>query len=99
MNSKIACVSDREDFFLGFELVGIQNFKKKDLEKLIDKKNNYSLIILDEKIFKSLNIKLKYFIENEINPIFIILNENSNNKSKLRSMIKKTFGIDIMKNN
>ena len=94
--SKIVVVGD-EDFTLGFELVGIESFPFEDFEKLIAKDSQASILIINEKDYSTLSLKLKSQVDRLLKPIVVILSEDDIKGSNLREAIIRALGVDLLK--
>jgi vacuolar-type H+-ATPase subunit F/Vma7 len=86
-----------EDLTLGFSMIGVDSFKKNDIEKLLVPDTEYGILLIEEKIFERLNLVLKRRMEFSRKPIVIILTEDKKGGINLREKIVKSLGIDLMK--
>lgn len=94
--NKIAVVGD-EDFTLGFELVGIESFLMDKFETLINKSSDYGIVVISQKDYDSLSIKLKNQVDKLLKPIVVILSEDDIKGGNLRDSIIRALGVDLMK--
>ena len=94
--NKIVVVGN-EEFTLGFELIGIESFELIELEKLISKGNEIGIVIINQKDYDSLSIKLKNDITKLLKPIIVILSADDIKGNTLKEKIIKTLGVDLMK--
>lgn len=96
-NSKIVVVGS-EEFTLGFELVGIEQFSLDKLESLIStKNNNIGIIIISEKDYNLQSQKIKNMIDKLIQPIVVILSDEDIKGNNLREQVMRVLGVDLMK--
>lgn len=94
--NKIVVVGD-EDFTLGFELIGIESYELIELEKLISKGNEIGIVIINQKDFDTLSIKMKNDISKLLKPIVVILSADDVKGNTLKEKIIKALGVDLMK--
>lgn len=94
--SKIAVVGD-EDFTLGFELVGIESFPMDKFETLINKTSDFGIVVISQKDYDGLSIKVKTQLDKLLKPIVVILSEDDIKGGNLRDSIIRALGVDLMK--
>ncbi|MCA9458962.1 MAG: hypothetical protein KC589_04110 [Nanoarchaeota archaeon] len=94
--SKIVVVG-KEDFTLGFELVGIEARPLKDLELLLSKTEDTGIIVILREDYDTLTLKVKNQIEKILKPIVVILSADDIKGNSLRDQIIKSLGVDLMK--
>ncbi len=94
--SKVIVVGE-EEFTLGFELVGIEAKPLEELETLLSNKEEIGIIILSQKDYDTLSLKVKNQIEKLIKPIVVILSADDVKGNSLREQIIKSLGVDLMK--
>lgn len=96
-NSKIVVVGS-EEFTLGFELVGIEQFPLDKLESLIStKNNNIGIVIISQKDYNVQSQKIKNIIDKLIQPIIVILSDEDIKGNNLREQVMRVLGVDLMK--
>lgn len=97
VESKIVVVGS-EEFTLGFELVGIDSFHLEELENLISSKNsNIGIVVISQKDYDTLSIKIKNLIDKLIQPIVVILADADIKGNNLRDQVMRVLGVDLMK--
>ncbi len=94
--SKIVVLGE-EDFTLGFELVGIESNSLDKIEDLLRKESGIGIIIISQKDYDTLSIKIKNQIDKLIKPIVVILSDSDIKGNNLRNAIIKALGVDLMK--
>jgi vacuolar-type H+-ATPase subunit F/Vma7 len=90
-------VVGKEEFTLGFELVGIkaQTFDK--FEELISKNSNTGIVIIEKSEYDTLSLKIKTQVDKLLKPIVVILSEDDIKGGNLRNAIIKALGVDLLK--
>ena len=97
---KIAVIGGNE-FTVGFQLAGVKDVVEvgdnpfSDIKNLKNRKD-IGIVVVDEKIMEKLDIHQKLEIESSVEPVFIPLSTNVEQDS-LKSLIKKSIGIDLWK--
>ena len=94
--TKIVVVGD-EEFTLGFELVGVESKPLQELESLFRKDSDIGIVIISEKDYSTLNMKIKTQIDRMIKPIVVILSEKDYKGGNLREAVIKALGVDLLK--
>ncbi len=89
-------VLGREEFTLGFELVGIESGNIEDIETLINNKD-IGIMIISKEDYNSLSMKLKNIISKTLKPIVIILSKEDIKGNVLREKIISAMGVDLLK--
>ncbi|MBI2133317.1 V-type ATP synthase subunit F [Candidatus Woesearchaeota archaeon] len=91
---EIAAIGPGE-FTLGFELVGIKTFnieKAQEIKRLT--KNEFGVIIIDDKTMGKLEDYERKELEDSIKPLFIVLS-TENSEENINKLIKRSIGIDL----
>ena len=94
--SKIVVVGD-EEFTLGFELVGIESKPLSKFDDLISKNSDAGIVVISQKDYDTLSIRVKNTIDRLIKPIVVILSEDDTKGGNLRESIIKALGVDLLK--
>ena len=94
--TKIVVVGD-EDFTFGFELVGIEGKPLDKFEEIISKKSDVGIVVILQKDYDGLSIKLKNTIDKLIKPIVVILSEDDIKGGNIRDAIIRALGVDLLK--
>jgi len=91
-----------DEFITGFQLAGIKNSIEaqgnklnEEVSKIIEEKKA-GILIMEEKDFEKLNRHLKAILDKSITPVVITLSKEAK-ESDLRTLIKKSIGIDLWK--
>lgn len=95
MSKIIVC--GKEEFTLGFELVGIEAKPINDLENLMSKNSDVGIVIISQNDYDSLSIKIKTQIDKLIKPIVVILSDSDIKGNNLKQAIIKALGVDLLK--
>jgi len=95
-------VLGRNEFVLGFQLVGIRETIETGSNPMEDinalrKRKDIGIVVIDEQIMSSLQQHQRQEIEDSVEPVFIPVSEKAEQES-LRRLIKKSIGIDLMGN-
>ncbi|MCA9486074.1 hypothetical protein H6501_03480 [Candidatus Woesearchaeota archaeon] len=94
--TKIIVVGE-EEFTLGFELVGIESKALSELETLMSGKEDVGIIILSQKDYETLSVRVKNAITKLLKPIVVIISEEDQKGNSLREQIIRTMGVDLLK--
>lgn len=86
-----------EDFTLGFELVGIESKTMDKFESLISKGTDAGIVVIEQKDYDNLSIKIKGQIDKLIKPIVVILSQDDIKGGNLREAIIRALGVDLLK--
>ena len=97
---KIA-VAGSNEFVVGFQLAGIRDsfeMEKYPFNQLKDlkSKNDFGIIIVEEKIMENLEQHQRFEIEDSFDPVFIPVSTNVEQDS-MRRLIRKSVGVDLWK--
>lgn len=95
MSKIIVC--GKEDFTLGFELVGIESHPMDKFEQLISKSEDTGVIVIEQTEYDSLSLKLKNQIDRLLKPIVVILSSDDIKGGNLKEAIIKALGVDLLK--
>ncbi len=90
-------VVGKEDFTLGFELVGIKAYSFDKFEEVISKHSNAGIVIISQEDYEQLSLKLKGQVDRLLKPIVIILSEDDIKGGNLRQAIIRALGVDLLK--
>jgi len=99
---EIAIVGDKK-FSLGFQIAGISKAFQLDKEHPNETINELisnpeiGIIIMQEKSLQNLDEFVHEEITNSVDPVFMVISEQENSNSELRKLIKKSIGVDLMK--
>ncbi len=94
--AEIIVVGD-EEFTLGFDLVGIRSERMDKFEELISKNSDAGIVVISQKDYDGLSVRVKNTIDKLIKPIIVILSEDDIKGQNLRDSIIKALGVDLMK--
>ena len=97
---KIA-VAGGNEFIVGFQLAGIMdtiemNDNIFDGLKMLKKRKDIGIVVVDEKIVDRLEMHQKLEIEASVDPVFIPVSTKVEQDS-LKRLIKKSVGVDLWK--
>ncbi len=100
--SRIGIIGNSE-FILGFRLAGVSDtFRVREddeplpiIKKAIET-DGISIIILDERLMDRIDQHERSIVDDSVDPVFITLSTDTAQEG-LRSMIKKSIGIDLWK--
>ena len=90
-------VVGKEEFTLGFELVGVEAKPLTDFENLISKQSDAGIIIISQEDYITLSLKVKSQIDKLLKPIIVILSKEDIKGGNLREKIIKALGVDLLK--
>ena len=94
--SKIV-VLGKEEFVMGFELVGIESSSIEKLDELLSKSTDVGIIIIPREDFDNLSIKLQNMVSKVLKPIVIILSKDDLKGNVLREKVIRAMGVDLLK--
>ena len=97
---KIA-VAGGNEFIVGFQLAGIMdtiemNDNIFDGLKMLKKRKDIGIVVVDEKIIDRLEMSQRLEIEASVDPVFIPVSTKVEQDS-LKRLIKKSVGVDLWK--
>lgn len=90
-------VVGEEEFTLGFELVGIDSKSLDEFENLISKGSDAGIVVISQKDYDTLSIRVRNQIDKLIQPIVVILSEEDIKGGNLRAAIIRALGVDLLK--
>ena len=103
---EISIIGER-DFTLGFQLCGIkniQNVEKSDytnFNKVFTEtieNSDIGIVVVNETYYQKMPIQIKKKLEKLVSPVVVALSdEDSAGGSDLRTLIKRSLGVDIWK--
>lgn len=86
-----------EEFTLGFELIGISSKGIEELESLFSKDSGVGIVIMQDRDYNSLSLRVQNRIEQLLKPIVIVLSEEEIKTNSIRDLIIRSLGVDLMK--
>ena len=84
-----------DNFCLGFEIVGCIKIDLKSLETEVLKSKTFGIVIIEKKLFETLNLRVKNLLENSQSPIIIKLGDSLEGSTDIKKLVKKALGIDM----
>ncbi|MFH1401276.1 MAG: V-type ATP synthase subunit F [Nanoarchaeota archaeon] len=90
------------EFYIGFILAGVRDVVDAGSDPYLDiqeilRNPDAGILIIDESITEKLNERERGELEDNVKPVVFVLSEKETQES-FRRLVKKSIGIDLMKN-